>query len=187
MARGPSRRAEILDAALEHFRASGFDGTALSVIAHSAGVSKAAVSFHFDGKETMLVELVEPLLLGLEATLASHPRPDWPGGVRMVTGGYFDTLVAHHAIAAWIDSDRSAQRRAGIGQRLGRAIEGLADVITGRNPDPAARVRAFATVGGIWRPVRVLPIEALITYRDDLLDAALASYAPLEPRFAHPA
>jgi AcrR family transcriptional regulator len=187
MARGPSRRGEILEAASEHFRAAGFDGTALSVIAHAAGVSKAAVSFHFESKEAMLVELVEPLLSELEAVLSAYPAPEWPDGVRQLTGEYFDVLVRHHAVAAWLDSDSSAQRRAGIGRRLGRSMEGLADAITGSNRDPGARVRAFAAVGGIWRPVRVLPIEALVAHREELLDAALGSYPALEPRLSHTA
>ncbi|RPI24740.1 MAG: TetR/AcrR family transcriptional regulator [Actinobacteria bacterium] len=187
MARGPSRRAEILEAASEHFRAAGFDGTALSMIAHSAGVSKAAVSFHFESKEAMLLELVEPLLSELEAVLAANPLPDWPHGVRRLTGEYFDVLVRHHAIAAWLDSDASAQRRDDIGRRLGRSMEGLAEAVTGGSRDAGARVRAFAAVGGIWRPVRVLPVEALAAHREELLDAALSSFASIEPPLSHTA
>ena len=184
VARGRSRRADILAAACDHFRSFGFDGTAISVIAHSAGVSKAAVSFHFESKEAMLVELVEPLLGQLEDLLAADPRPPWPEGVRRLTGSYFDALIAHHDVATWIDSDTSAQRRSDIGLRLGRTIDALADAITTGSTDSRDRVRAYAAIGGIWRPVRVLPVSALVDYRDDLIDAALVSFGPLEPRLS---
>lgn len=164
------------------FRRSGFDGTAISEIAGAVGVSKAAVSFHFESKEAMLFELTGPFLEAAEEVFTRHPQPGWPEGVWDLAGDYFDTLVRHHDVAVWIDGDSSAQRRAGIGDRFLRSIEELVAAIVGDGEDPVDRMRAIAAVGGIWRPVRMLSPQELACHRDDLLHAALVSYAPLERR-----
>lgn len=181
MARGPNRRSMILDVALRRFRSAGFDGTSIAEIAEEAGVSKAAISFHFDGKEAMLAELVEPMLEALDQVIRRHPDPGWPEGVWELAGDYFDVLVAHRDVATWIDADTSAQRRVEIGRRLGTTVDALVAAISGGSDDPVERVRAVAAVGGIWRPIRMLPAPELRSHRDSLLHAALVSYAPFEP------
>jgi len=48
---------KILDAAAERFGASGYHGTSLREIAERAGVSKALIHYHFENKESLLLEL----------------------------------------------------------------------------------------------------------------------------------
>ncbi len=49
--RGEETRARILDAALELFAASGFDGASTRTIAEQAGVNLPAIQYYFGSKE----------------------------------------------------------------------------------------------------------------------------------------
>ncbi|HCJ48976.1 MAG TPA: TetR family transcriptional regulator [Microbacterium sp.] len=53
--KGVARRQEILDRAIEVFRARGADGTSLRKIAEEIGVSHAALLHYFDSREQLLV------------------------------------------------------------------------------------------------------------------------------------
>jgi AcrR family transcriptional regulator len=50
-------RERILDAALDLFIAQGFDGTSLRQIAEALGVTKAALYYHFESKDDILMAL----------------------------------------------------------------------------------------------------------------------------------
>ena len=52
-----STRERILDAALDLFVAQGYDGTSLRQIAEQLGVTKAALYYHFESKEDILMAL----------------------------------------------------------------------------------------------------------------------------------
>jgi AcrR family transcriptional regulator len=52
-----STRARILDVALDLFLAQGYDGTSLRQIAEQLGVTKAALYYHFESKEDILMAL----------------------------------------------------------------------------------------------------------------------------------
>lgn len=49
----PSRRAEILEAAIKQFARKGFVDTAISDVAEEAGVAVTAIYYHFSGKEEL--------------------------------------------------------------------------------------------------------------------------------------
>lgn len=53
----PDTRQRILDVALDLFIAQGFDGTSLRQIADELGVTKAALYYHFESKEDILMAL----------------------------------------------------------------------------------------------------------------------------------
>src|SRR5580693_702234 len=54
---GPSTRERILDIALELFTEQGYDKTSLRDIAERLGTTKAALYYHFERKQDMLLEL----------------------------------------------------------------------------------------------------------------------------------
>ena len=54
--------AAILDAAVEEFRASGYDATSMDRIAARAGVSKRTVYNHFPGKDALFLRILETML-----------------------------------------------------------------------------------------------------------------------------
>ncbi len=57
MAEQTDTRERILDVALELFNEKGYDGTSLREIAERLGVTKAALYYHFERKEDILLEL----------------------------------------------------------------------------------------------------------------------------------
>ncbi len=75
-----SRKEKILEAATELFARKGFNGTASSEIAQSAGVAQGTVFHHFGSKENLLVSICDELVLsyvkGIEAA-ADGPGTGW--------------------------------------------------------------------------------------------------------------
>lgn len=54
-----ARRAQIIEAAIVAVNELGYAGASLSVIAARAETSKSVISYHFDGKEELLAQVVE--------------------------------------------------------------------------------------------------------------------------------
>lgn len=54
-----ARRAQLIDCAVQVLASDGYERASLARIAKAAGVSKGVISYHFDGKEELLQELVE--------------------------------------------------------------------------------------------------------------------------------
>lgn len=174
-----SRRDLVLTKARELFAQHGFDGTPISRIAVGAGVSKAAVSFHFESKEAMLAELIEPLLSDLEAVFAGDRDASWPDGVLNIARDFLDVLIRHHKVAVWVDSDRGVHDRHPFGERLLTIHAMLVDVICAGSERTSDRVKAIAAAGGFWRPIRSLSAEEIAAHRDAILGAALSSYGEI--------
>ncbi len=155
-------------------------GVPISQIAETAGVSKAAVSFHFPSKEQLVGELVEPFLEELEQAIALHERPAWPDGAWQLFADCFEVMLRHQPVATWIDADRSTGTRS-YRDRLDRATYGMVSALTRGTRGPRLRIRALAAVGGPWLPLRTLSAEEIEAHRVETLHAALVSYAPLDP------
>ncbi len=66
--RGDRTRARLVEAALEEFRANGFERASIARIAKNAGVSRPSFYFHFSTKQDLLREV----LLGIQGRLAER-------------------------------------------------------------------------------------------------------------------
>ncbi len=169
-------------AAIDLFTTRGYGATSLADLAEAAGVSKSAVAFHIKSKADLAAELSEGLIDDLER-LVDRPAPvGWPEEARFVFGAYVDRLAMDLPLAVWLDGDVTIPGE--IRDRLLATIGRLAELLTGPERDSGARVRALAAVGGLWRPVRMLDVDQLTAHRQELIDSALISFAPLvvEPR-----
>lgn len=62
-----ARRAQLVDAAIGVLAEHGYEAASLARIAQAAGVSKGVVSYHFDGKDDLLREVVERVRTDAEA------------------------------------------------------------------------------------------------------------------------
>ncbi|WP_447555101.1 TetR/AcrR family transcriptional regulator [Vreelandella sp. EE22] len=60
------RRQYILDAALDAFSTVGFEGATVERIAQKAGITKAGLYAHFEGKEALLEALLDTIMLPIE-------------------------------------------------------------------------------------------------------------------------
>src|SRR6478735_1153090 len=73
----PSTKQRLLDAAEEVFAAKGYEAASVEEITKRAGANRAAISFHFGGKERLYIETVK------YAHRICHdgvPFPEWPEG-----------------------------------------------------------------------------------------------------------
>lgn len=171
----PSRRDEVLEAALQLLVQWGYEGTAISMVADEVGVSKATITYHFKSKEDLLVALTEPLLDELDEVVPPiHRPPSWPEGVRRLVDAYLDILLANRDLAVWLDGDRAVLMNTAIGDRLRRNHERMRTALVGRELEPRARVAASIALGALWRPVRKVDVEDVNQYRDLVIEAALA-------------
>jgi AcrR family transcriptional regulator len=152
-----STRERILDVALELFTEQGYEQTSLREIAERLGVTKAALYFHFERKEDMLLELHLRLhALGREAIDAlgklhsDQQRADaWPE----VLDGFMEQIMrnrdlfllhvrnsrAFHVLA---DSEAHRAENEDIQERIGRLL--ASDEIP-----LAQRVRMAASIGAL--------------------------------------
>jgi len=67
----------LLEAAEELFAAHGFDGVSVDAITRKARANRAAVSFHFGGKERLYIEAVK---YANRTCIQGAPFPEWPAG-----------------------------------------------------------------------------------------------------------
>lgn len=76
-----ARRAQIIEAAIVAVNEHGYAGASLSVIAARAETSKSVISYHFDGKEELLAQVVEQVYgeVGELIIAAVDAADGWPG------------------------------------------------------------------------------------------------------------
>jgi len=152
-----STRERILDVALELFSSQGYDQTSLREIAERLGVTKAALYFHFERKEDILLELHMRLhALGHEAIdeLAEleddQQRADaWP----RVLDHFIEQVIRnrdlflfhvrnHRALDVLADNEQHQAENEDIQQRIGRLLSSPEIPLT-------QRVRMAASIGAL--------------------------------------
>ena len=152
-----STRERILDVALELFTEQGYEQTSLREIAERLGVTKAAIYFHFERKEDMLLELHMRLhALGHEAIDEldglddDQQRADaWP----RVLDHFVDQVIRnrelflfhvrnHRALAVLADNEAHQAENEDIQQRISR-------LLTSEEIPLAQRVRMAASIGAL--------------------------------------
>src|SRR5437867_11921376 len=73
----PSTKQRLLDAAREMFAQKGFEAASVGEICERAEANRAAISFHFGGKERLYIEAVKD---AHRQIMAQVPMPAWPPG-----------------------------------------------------------------------------------------------------------
>ncbi len=92
-----ARRRQIVETAIEAIADLGSEQTTLAAIASAAGISKGVISYHFDGKD----ELLEEVLLSLVREPAAYikPRvdaaPTAAGKLQAYVDAFFEYLESH--------------------------------------------------------------------------------------------
>ena len=170
-----NRRGELLAAGLEAFQESGYEGTSIADVVNTLGMSKAAFGYHFESKEQLLIDLVEPLLDDLESTLDRFPRhPSWPDEGQELLSVYLDVLLEHRDLIIWIDGDKAVLQHQALGKRLTDTNRRVSEAIRGDNRSSAARLGASAVLGALWRPLRDLTEVDVAREKDAMLVVAMA-------------
>jgi AcrR family transcriptional regulator len=164
--------------ALDRFRVDGFVGTSIADLAGALGVSKAAIYYHYRSKDALLHRLIDPLLDAIDACIGDHTTP--ARTPRQLLGAYLAVLLAHREVVPLIATDVAVLNHPRIGPRVRAQNQQLRTLLAAPNTDVAARVRAEAALGAIWRPLIADPPLDLTdpTHQHTLIDAAVATLQP---------
>jgi AcrR family transcriptional regulator len=154
---GAATRARILDIALELFNEQGYDKTSLRQIAERLGVTKAALYYHFERKEDILLELHlrlhelgRDLLDQIDALSDSEIVGAWPSLVDQFIDKVLanrDLFLMHQrneaAFHQLVDNDRHRAENDDMEQRFRRFLANPAIPLVDR-------VRMACSVGAVF-------------------------------------
>ena len=175
-----SRRDEMLEMALGAFAKRGYDGTSIADLAAETGLSKAAYSYHFSGKDEILVELADPLLSDLESLAGDRRVPASAEELEELLDAYIDVLLAYRMVAVWVDGDKSVLSHPIVGKRLAGNNRRMRALIAGPDATRRNQVRASAVLGAIWRPIRNLTDIDVAGYKQEVIATAVHGFASRE-------
>lgn len=182
----PSRKADMTAAALTALKQYGYVGTSMDRLATMTGLSKAAFTYHFESKETLLLEVASPLTNELQALEKRHPSvPEWPGEIRELLDDYLTVLTEHGEIVAWIDADKAVLNHPLIGALLLRSNRFMRRALTAGDRTDRARVQASAILGMLWRPLRNLGKDHVRGAREQLLTMAVDAVGAIRRGTSH--
>jgi AcrR family transcriptional regulator len=164
--------------ALDRFRVSGFIGTSIADLAGALGVSKAAIYYHYRSKDALLHRLIDPLLDAIDACIHDHTTP--APTPRQLLGAYLTVLIAHREGVPLVATDVAVLNHPTIGPRLRTQNQQLRTLLVAPDTSVAARLRAEAALGAIWRPLIAEPQVDLsdAAHQRILIDAAVAALQP---------
>ena len=174
-------RARIVKAALPLFCDAGFDSTTVGDIAAEIGVTSAALYYHYDSKDAILVAVVEPLLDAIDEVLASAPGVDGTAESRRVLLDRFaEALIHARPLVCFVVQDLAVLHHPKVGRRLHHQQERLQALLAGPRRKPAL-VAATAATGAVWRPVINLSEQDLRLHRQTIVDAAVRALGAALP------
>jgi len=168
----PDTRAAILKVALELFAAQGYQATSLRQIAQQLDVTTAALFYHFPAKGDLLMELVRPLIDGIEEILA---LPDEEPPTQLLDM-YLELVIREHKVANLLATDPAASSHEEIGPVRRRLFGQLERRIAGPDATDEDRVRALCALR-VTRAIAELPVQRARTARPVVLRAARAALA----------
>jgi AcrR family transcriptional regulator len=174
----------IASLALARFRVGGFAGTSIADLAGALGVSKAAIYYHYRSKDALLHHLIDPLLDAIDVCIQDHTTPAASAqSARELLDAYLTVLLAHREVVPVITTDLAVLNHPNIGPRLHAQNQQLQSLLAAPNPSVAARLRAEAALGAIWRPLIAEPQLDLTdpAHQHTLTDAAVATLQPNQP------
>jgi AcrR family transcriptional regulator len=171
----------IAQLALARFRVGGFVGTSIADLAGALGVSKAAIYYHYRSKDALLHHLIDPFLDAIDACIQDHNQPTRTA--RQLLDAYLTVLLDHREAIPLIATDVAVLNHPRIGPHLRAQNQQLQSLLTAPDTSPAARLRAEAALGAIWRPLIAEPPLDLTdpAHQRILVNAAVATLQPSRP------
>jgi TetR/AcrR family transcriptional regulator, regulator of cefoperazone and chloramphenicol sensitivity len=179
----------LLEAAEDLFAAKGFDGVSVEEITRQAKANRAAVSFHFGGKERLYIEAVK---YAHRNCISGAPLPEWPAGTPAAERlrGFIHTFVLRmiadlSPASAQLMMREMVQPTAACVEVVRDYVRPMADVLVGildemlppSVPQPRRYLLGFSIVAQclFYRTNR--PIAALLMGEDEFnrLDAGVLS------------
>jgi AcrR family transcriptional regulator len=89
----PSRRNEIVDAAIKVFARSGYSETSIQDVADEAGVVPTAVYYHFAGKDALFTVALQTVIVELDEVVErARPEGDQAGALSLITAAVWEWI-----------------------------------------------------------------------------------------------
>jgi AcrR family transcriptional regulator len=168
-----STRERILAIAAELFARHGFSSASLQDVADRLGITKAALYYHFNSKDDILLTVLRPYFEAADGFLARHAESVVdPGGILTE---YVDLLLEHRTALDVIAFDRSVLNHPEIGETSHRQTARLRDLLVGPSPTMERQVAAAAALGAVRSATALLRNSAEPSVREAVLTAALAA------------
>jgi AcrR family transcriptional regulator len=135
-ARSADKREQILKAAAELFMSQGFGATSMDAVAREAGVSKATVYAHFQGKEALFAANVGVECEKLRQAMKppEHESADIRATLRQFGAAFVDLVYGPKGIAVYRIMTAEAERFPELGRTFyekgpSRVLDGLAALL----------------------------------------------------------
>lgn len=173
MAAPTSTRERIVDTAADLFASRGFSRASLQDVADRLGITKAALYYHFDSKDEILLTVLRPYFEAAAAFLDHHAAAE--SDPHTVLTSYVDLLLEHRTALDVIAFDRSVLNHPDIGELSHRQTEQLLRLLTGPSPVMERRVAASAALGGVRASAALLRDSSEPAVRAAVLRAASAA------------
>lgn len=147
---GRTRREQILDAALRLFGQRGYEGTSMSEIAQTLGMSKAGLYHHFRTKDDILHALLDPQFDRVETLLGRYrPGPEDPTAHRRLLEEYFDLLHENSEVIGLLGTDMAVLSHPEFGPRTIELNERLIGLVADPGAGLEARIRSVIALGAL--------------------------------------
>ena len=171
----PSRRAHIIDAAIQVFATAGYGEASIEDIARAAGVAPTAVYYHFGGKDELFTEALRAALDGFSEQIVAARSDDVPGdteGLRRIVRAGWEWWRTHPAASRLVGrySESSAPHAQEVRleweeRHLERAFAYVAPVKSAR---PTRRARELHATHSL--AIRVM-LDVILVSQAAFLDA----------------
>lgn len=179
---GSETRQAIIATAARTFREKGYERATLGEIASQLGITRSAVLHHFESKDALLAEVIEPLIAAVDDLLDRREAAGrlTPRTRRPLLAELVDLICDHPDASAIMAFDASIRHRLDAEGQISRRGLRLANLATTSQDDPHAAVRAFAALGAMLRPAYtpagVIDIDDP-EVRRTIVDCAMAVYS----------
>lgn len=181
MPRPASTRTRILRTAAAHFMAKGYQRTSLQAIADELGLTKATILYHFPAKEHLAAELVEPVLVDLEALVARAANAPPERRAWSLIEEWVDAMLSHRAMFGMLRYDISLLSRQSQYHRLLLLSEQAIAIISGPDAGQRDRVRAVQALAMASDPIVFYLDAEPSALREDMLDGVRRLLDPAPP------
>lgn len=167
-----STRERILVAAAELFAQRGFSSASLQHVADQLGITKAALYYHFESKDDILLTVLRPYFDAAEAFLNRHSADQDP---HILLAEYLDLLLEFRTALDVIAFDRSVLNHPEIGQISHGQTVRLRQLLMGSSSSAEREVAASAALGAVRAATAMSRNSSEPAIRTAVLRAALAA------------
>lgn len=180
---GADTRQRVLVAAVELFSANGYAGTSIRDIADTMGMTKAALYYHFAGKEEILRAVTAPLREDMTNLLRWAAEPPRPAPADLLTA-LVNVLSRNAPLLSSVFGDPSVAPRH-LSEDMARGGMTVLETMLAGSTEPVLLLRARCALGAVFggvhgvarhdprftEPPRGEQAARLLNQEEELLDA----------------